>query len=323
MAKLNVEFELSQNCKQLQVEDINFELWRAKFRDQEVPVQFASLLLNPTLRGRAVALFQKALTEIERTSKINAVFNEILESAAKEGIEKAEEKLQHIADARPNGEPKLYRSLEHDQYGNPYMGYQKHVRITMTDGTKAFSFSTEENIDALPLNVYCKEEWVSEKFDKRMMDAFSARPKEFFDVFAKAESLRTNYVYSAWSILVTFVEGRESYGRILADAETYHQFVTGSLKCPQGYIFYKDTNRGWCYAYLVTKEGDVYQFAKRGEHELHNFVMSLVKGETSIRNLKKQCPTREDFQDIAKHVSQVDAALVLVLLPDDATCKTS
>ena len=309
MPRLNVNFD-NISRDQLTIGDVSFSFWHARFRDHAIPASFAPMLLNPKLRAKSISLFKRAAADV----MVESVLDEILNIAAKDGLEKGEETLQKIINAKPNGEPKLYRSLEQDNHG-PF----KTANMVMSDGKKAFSFITGSNTDALPPNVYCKEDNLHYILDEETMEAFLANPKLFFKTLTQLRSMCTKGLYRTRDMLKAFVTDRKEYERLLSDAKIYEKFLTEALKCPQGYIFYKDSDRGWSYGYLVTPQGDVYHFVRRGENKLHDLVMHVFKNQAEIANLTREYPTQSELKAIVRHIGPSDSALALVLLPGTVT----
>jgi len=306
-----VKLDVTLNKEDLLISGVIFDCWHAKFKEKQIPVSFAFLIIDPKTREEAIKLLDDTLAE----TKMDEAITDILQTAGKEGMQKARGALEKIILEKPGERARFYRSSKTDRAYHSYNAGEH--RLVLVKGFKAFSFATGEDLKHLPPNVYCAEENVWYTMDKATIAQASTDLDSFFNEINRITKVKNHDTYSEHTLLKAFFENPESYHKLIADAETYAKFFTSALECPEGYLVYKDETRGWHYGYLITRKGDIFRFARRGCMEQHHTVMAAVDEGVKISNLRREYPTQSEMAIIAKNIGNVDAALSLALLPNN------
>jgi len=277
------------------------------FEDIYLPDEFAAFFLNPQTKDETVRLIRKAAETYPKTDKKHDGCELVFNAAAKGGLSAGWQMLESLQTAKPNGKPQFYRSLDSEKNGS---------FIVLTDGTEAFRFSTILNIESLHPNVYCREESVWLILNKELFDLAKQQADEFFKFTKKIVEMHAlSYRVNTSETLKAFLINRELADKMVADAELWINFLRAALKCPQGYLAYKDRSMGWERGYLITQNGEVYVFSRKGEDSLVETVMLAVKQGVFITNLRKERLTNDERVELSKAVGSVNAAMPLLLLP--------
>jgi hypothetical protein len=116
-------------------------------------------------------------------------------------------------------------------------------------------------------------------------------------------------------MLNAFLTDRKLADQMVADAELWINFLRAALKCPQGYLVYKDRSMGWERGYLITETGEVYVFSRKGENVLAETVMLAVKQGVPVTGLRKEHLIDSERVKLSKAVGSVNATMPLLLLP--------
>ena len=302
---MKMEVTLSRKGE-ITIEGVSLSYYGARFEGISVPNTFAHYLLNKETRKAAIKLFH----QMKATIKNEAGMEWFLSKAGEDGFDVARQELENIKINRPNGKPKLYRSLA---YPHPYSG-RSEAQVVLTNGKRAFSFTTNMDVKALPPNVYCKEERTYYHLDVHKIDMVKTCLDEFFTFTKKLMDLRqTTFVFGTHTVLEAFFTDRKRSYRLLKVMDRYGRFRRSAVKCPQGYLLYKGRGRGWIYGRLVSFTGEVFTFARRSELAMLDTVEKALKGRP-IERLRREYPTKKEMNKIAARVGTLDPALALVLV---------
>jgi hypothetical protein len=176
--------------------------------------------------------------------------------------------------------------------------------------------TADMDVEALPAHVYCKEESAYFTMTKELMPLAESCIEDFFKFLIEVLALR----HATWrtpvnKMLNAFLLDRKHAYEMKADVELWCKFRNGAVKCPQGYLVYKNESRRWERAYVITNNGNVFAFSRHGEEALEQTIMQAIKNGTPIPDLKKAHPTPEERKMIAAAVGTVNPTLALVFLP--------
>jgi len=305
--------EVTMEDGKLVINGLRISPYFQNFEDISLPDEFIAFFLNPQTKEDVVRLIRKVA---ETYPKIFFAYPDresdgrklVFDAVAKGGLSAGWKMLDSLQTAKPNGKPQFYRSLSSRTKDESF--------IVLTDGTDAFKFSTTLNIESLPPNVYCKEENVWLTLNKELFDLAKQQTDDFFKFTKKiVEMHELSYRVNIGETLKAFLINRELADKMVADAELWINFLRAALKCPQGYLVYKDVSRRWERGYLITHTGEVYVFSRKGQDSLVETVMLAVKQGVPITNLRKERLTDDERVRLSKAVGSVNATMPLLLLP--------
>jgi len=303
---MNVEATMEDG--KLVINELKISPYFQNFEGISLPDEFIAFFLNPQTKEEVVRLIRKAAETYPKTDREPDGRKLVFNAAAKGGLNAGWQMLESLQTAKPNGKPQFYRSLDSRK--------KDESAIVLTDGTDAFKFSTILNIESLPPNVYCKEEYVWLTLNKEFFDLAKQQTDDFFKFTKKiVEMHELSYRVNTGETLKAFLTNRELADKMVADAELWINFLRAALKCPQGYLAYKDVSRRWERGYLITHTGEVYVFSRKGQDSLVETVMLAVKQGVPITNLRKERLTDDERVRLSKAVGSVNATMPLLLLP--------
>jgi len=285
---------------------LSLEYYTAKWKNMTIPRQFVCLLLSKQTRPEAM----KMLNKMNKILKLPDGSKLIFDAVESGGMAQGWKAIEQIVNDRPKNKPVFYRSLEMRE------SYPKANNITLTDGKTAYRLSTNVKTDHLPTNVYCKEETVWAELDEPLLKKAEECKEELFEIIPKILATRqSTYLVHVGDMVKLFLTNRQDFQERMADYEIMAQMFRSALKCKHGYLVYQDDNRGWAKCYLVTLQGQIYSFSKRGSRALAETALRIAKTGEPIDNLRKVNPDPKERKRIAEHLSKVDSAMAVVLLP--------
>ena len=285
--------------------------------DFGVPIEYGALLLHEETEKEAWRL----LEEVSRSPFMDKVKTALLETACKEGFEKAWSLLEKFNREAPRGKPRFYANL------NVFDLTADGRFVVLTDGKSAFKFSLSpsqmpENLN-LPVNVYCRP---SSTIFTLTVDRFKTaveNAEEFFDFI---KELKRIYGFVSdkrrMECFIKFFEDRkQAYemlkalskdaGRRIRRDEIYRTLVEKKvLEFSEGFFVYNE----WWGAYYVTKNGEVYRFKCTKPVDIREAVQRGVeKGKAP----KKIEPVEDErvLREIARAVGSVKPELALIISP--------
>jgi len=303
---MNVEATMEDG--KLVINGLRINPYFQNFEDISLPDEFIAFFINPQTKEEVVRLIRKAAETYPKTDRESNGCKLVFDAAAKGGLSAGWKMLDSLQTAKPNGKPQFYRSLNQRTKDESF--------IVLTNGTDAFKFSTTLNIESLPPNVYCKEENVWLTLNQGLFDLAKQQTNEFFRFTKKiVEMHEISYRVNTGETLKAFLTNRELADKMVADAELWINFLCAALKCPQGYLAYKDVSRRWERGYLITHTGEVYVFSRKGQDSLVETVMLAVKQGMPITNLRRERLTDDERVRLSKAVGSINATMPLLLLP--------
>jgi hypothetical protein len=252
----------------------------------------------------------KMLNKMDRILGLPDGSKLIFDAVESGGMAQGWKVIEQIINDRPKSKPAFYRSLE------TRANYLKVNNITLTDGKTAYRFSTSVKTKNLPTNVYCKEETVWVELDEPLLRKADECKERLFEIIPKILAThKSTFLVPVGDMVKLFLTNRQYFHERMADYEMMAQMFRSALKCKHGYLVYQDNNRGWARCYLVTLQGKIYSFSKRGVQTLAETALRIAKTGEPIGNLREINPSPEERKRIAEHLSKVDPAMAVVLLP--------
>jgi hypothetical protein len=280
--------------------------YTAEWENMTIPQPFVCKLLNQQTRPEAVKMLNKLHKILPLPDGSKLIFD-VVESR---GMAQGWKAIEQVINDRPKNKPAFYRSLE------PRGRYDESYNITLTDGKTAYRLLTNVNPNHLPANVYCEEESVRIELDESLLKRAEECKEELLAIMPKILTAhQSTFLVPTHEMIKLFLTDRQDFGRQMADYELMAQMFRSALKCKHGYLIYWGNSQGWARCYLVTLQGQIYYFSKRGARELAETALRIAKTGEPIDNLRKFEPPIDERKRLAEQVSKLDPALAVVLLP--------
>ena len=294
------------HVSECEVEGVNFG----------VPIEYGALLLHEETEKEAWRL----LEEVSISPFMDKVKTVLLETACKEGFEKAWSLLEKFNREAPRGKPRFYANL------NVFDLTADGRFVVLTDGKSAFEFSLSplmpENLN-LPLNVYCRP---SSIIFTLTVDRFKTAVENAEEFFGFIKELKRIYGFVSdkrrMECFIKFFEDRkQAYemlkalskdaGRRIRRDEIYRTLVEKKvLEFSEGFFVYNE----WWGAYYVTKNGEVYKLKHAKPVDIREAVQRGVEKGKAPKKIELVEDERI-LREVARAVGSVKPELTLIISP--------
>jgi len=292
----------------------------------EIPVDYVPVLLNKETVKEGYRLFHATL-QFNKPAR-----NHLLETAAKEGFEKAWKLTGELEKLKPRSIT-LYLATCEDSF-KPDTNF-----ITVTDGKTGFSVHVEDRLygklQHLPLNAYvdAKRIWTPYLNESDFVKA-QEHINKFFEFLCRLDRLQTVRSQRANTITKKFFEDMEEAFKQLKKAEKDEKLrrerdyfwlelkEKGAVKVEGGYLAYTD----YCSkpVVYVTEQGEIFLIGKMDdwggveEGDAKEKAFKIYRSGKVPEKMKLTPANNLDnymLKAIARNIGKLNPALALILTP--------
>ena len=287
-----------------------------------LPKVFSPLLIDEKTKERAERYCRNLLAQ----RFVSSLFiRDCLILAAKEGLQKAEERLEKIVQERPvKGQVKVYRHILSS-------GSASSNEVDVTDGEKAFTIYLPPQLtEKYPVNPYLYTESIYIGLNEEEWKMAEQELPELFNLLQVFSNIGP-YVRSDTleKIKKAFFRNREHAKRLVEKFsklarqrrerdEIYRTIQTRPVKVSDGFLVsIRNAEVPWEERglYYVNTKGIIHRVQDRSTHSIKQYLYRIVKKGVETATVTVCQPRRETRMAIASTLKEVAPELAVVILP--------